>query len=434
MKTTAKYASEIKSKWNLDLISEYTGAHNTVRFKCENSHENVATATNLLQRGYKCKECTTGHKVIPKIEWTDSKILETVQALEFKSTKDVAAKLNTTVSAINNMLAKQGITNPRERTSTLKLLEILKLQGRTLVSEFNAAKVLVNVCCSNGHTVTQQASNIIYHNTGCPKCFALEGVSKNEESLRKFITSEYKGWVEYNDRTILKGKELDIVLPDIGLAIEYNGTYWHGENKVGKTYHKDKTEAVEAFGYQLLHIKDYDWVVKRPIVESIIRSKLGNTTKIFARKCKIKQVSFPREFLEVNHIQGAGQPTSINYALFYNEELVAVATFGRPRFDKNADFELIRYCSKLNTTVVGGLSKLLKLISGRVVSYASRDYSIGNAYNKVGFTLNRVTEPGLEYYNKYEKLSRYKAQSMSKEELARYTKYYNSGNLVFYKN
>lgn len=68
-----------------------------------------------------------------------------------------------------------------------------------------------------------------------------------------------------------------------------------------------------------------------------------------------------------------------------------------------------------------------------IISYANRDYSIGNGYAKVGFKLVRSTQPGLEYYNRLNKVSRYAAQSMSEEDLSGYYKYYNSGNLVFIK-
>jgi len=354
---------------------------------------------------------------------------------EYNAAAEVARLLNTTVSAINNKLAELEISNSASRLVKLKLLKQLQIQGRVLISEFDSSRTLVSVKCSKGHLVTQQASNIIHHNTGCPKCFQAEGSSKGENDLLNFIKSVYPEWIELKDRSILGGKELDIVLPDIGIAIEYNGTYWHSDDKVGKTYHKDKADATERFGFQLIQIKDYDWVTKPEIVKSMLKSKLGIiTTKIPARKCAVKRINFPKDFLETNHIQGSGQPTSENYGLFYNNTLVAVATFAPPRYDPRADLELVRYCTLLNTTVVGGLSRLLKQPNySLLVTYASRDYSTGAAYKATGFHFSHYTAPGLEYYNRLEKLSRYKAQSMTEEELSKYVKYYNSGNMVFMK-
>lgn len=427
-KTTEQYSKELLDKWNFTLTSEYTGAHGTVSFLCDKGHENVATATNLIQRGYKCKECVTGRKIIPKITWTEEQVNKTLQLLAYSTTEEVAKELNTTVSAINNMLSDKGLSNPHERLTELKLINVLLEQDRELIEVKGDNAV---VTCSKGHTHSQDIGNLVNKQTGCPSCFSL-GISKDETTLREYIESIYNGWIEYKDRKILDGKELDIILPDIGLAIEYNGTYWHSEHHVPRLYHVDKTDKVEAFGFQLLHIKDYDWHTKRDIVKSIIASKIGITNKIYARNTTLKQIGFPKEFLDSNHIQGSGQPTSLNYGLYYNNELVAVATFAKPRFSNEAELELVRFCSKINTTVVGGLSKLLKPVkNSSILTYACRDYSQGNAYEKVGFKFIRNTEPSMEYFNKLNRVSRYKAQSMSEEDLKGYYKYFNSGNKVY---
>ncbi len=425
-KTTAQFAIEIKDKWGLHLTSEYIGAGHKVTFNCINGHINSTLATNVLQRGYNCKECKVGYYVTPKLNWSDSTIQNVLIELKTKTTKEVAEIFKVTISSINNMLAKENISNPRDRHKEDKLIAKLTTQNRTLV---DIQGNMANIMCINKHKHKQEISNILSHNTGCPTCFNVSKTSKIEHEVQEFINSVYSGWTIYNDRSILEGKELDIVLPDIGIALEINGTYWHSEEKVGLNYHMNKTNAVEAYGYQLIHIKDYDWYNNKEIVKSIISSKLGLNKKVHARKCTVKSIEFPRQFLSNNHIQGPGQPTSNNLGLFLNNELLAVATFSKPRFSDEADLELVRFCTKLNTTVVGGLSKLLSKVEGTLLSYANRDYSIGKAYEAVGFKLIRTTSPGLEYYNRYIKISRYKAQSI--EDLSEYTKYYNSGNLVY---
>jgi hypothetical protein len=152
-------------------------------------------------------------------------------------------------------------------------------------------------------------------------------------------------------------------------------------------------------------------------------------------------------FLDHNHIQGAGQPTSTNFALYNKEEIVAVMTFGKPRFS-GEDWELVRYCTKLGTTVVGGASKLFKnKPEGTGVSYAARDYSTGGLYKNLGFSFSHITEPGYAYYKRLERISRYRAQKHKLEsllpiydpklteyqnmELNGYHRTYDSGNLVF---
>lgn len=62
----------------------------------------------------------------------------------------------------------------------------------------------------------------------------------------------------FNDREILKPFELDIVLPDINLAIEYNGSFWHSSKDKSPSFYLNKTELCEKQGFQLFHIFDTD--------------------------------------------------------------------------------------------------------------------------------------------------------------------------------
>ncbi len=61
--------------------------------------------------------------------------------------------------------------------------------------------------------------------------------------------------------------------------------------------------------------------------------------------------------------------------------------FSKSRFDKQFDFELIRYCSKINI-IIGGFSKLLKFFQSlnygkTLVTFADRRWSQRQAYEKM---------------------------------------------------
>ena len=88
---------------------------------------------------------------------------------------------------------------------------------------------------------------------------------------------------------------------------------------------------------------------------------MANLIKINARECLVKELSkeVEKEFLKVNHIQGYAK-SKIRYGLYYNDELVQLMSFGKPRFNKNYQWEIIRECSKKNISVRGGTSKLWK--------------------------------------------------------------------------
>jgi len=250
----------------------------------------------------------------------------------------------------------------------------------------------------------------------CKACSMKNNVnvqSKGEKEIIEFIESISSTTIIERDRNVLLGKELDIYLPELKLAIEYNGIYWHSNSRIqDKLYHTKKTIQCAARGVQLLHIYDYQWHQKQNVIKSMLMSKLGVSNKIYARKCVIKKVK-PYDknlFLNNTHIQGTCK-SSINLGLYYNDELVSVATFGKSRYDKNSEYELLRYASKLNTSVIGGFSKLLKYFVKEyspksLITYCDRNTSVGNLYLQTGFQLTNVTGPNYFYFKDFNVYSR----------------------------
>ena len=222
------------------------------------------------------------------------------------------------------------------------------------------------------------------------------GTHIKNTSLEKFIKDildEYS--IEYitNNRSILGGKELDIYIPTRNIAIECNGVYWH--SMYDSKYHYDKWKVCKDKSIQLLTIWE-DWITNKPeIVKSIILSKLGIYKEtIGASKCKVKKVNSrdTRKFLDENHIQGFCNST-YKYGLYYNDELVAIMLFSK---ENNASakgrtgWTLQRFCSRLNTRIVGGATRLLTHFckehpDGDIISFASHDISNGHLYEVLGF-------------------------------------------------
>lgn len=417
MKTTQQFSEQIFTKYGFKLISEYTGAHSKVTFQCEQGHNNSATATNLLQRGYKCKECIAGRPIVSKITWNKQQLQELYD--NDHSTEEIAQLLKTTKAAVDNACQELNISRSKTIATTKRLKKILLEQNRQLLTDqILGAENYALIKCSNNHIVNQLIGNIIYKQTNCPDCFRTQPSTEQLELL-DFITSNYTGWIELGDRKILAGKELDIVLPDLGLAIEYNGTYWHGDHKVDKNYHLNKTNQVEEFGYQLIHINSYTWQHYKPIVKNKLLNLIISQPRLAARKTSVQPVSWlhAKEFLNNYHIQQAGAPTAYNYGLYYDGELVALATFAKPRYASDYDIELVRYAT--SRPVQGGLGKLLKysykqLNWQSIITYALRDWSTGQLYNTLGFEYLGNTGPNYAYYNKTDKISRYKAQNYYK--------------------
>lgn len=212
--------------------------------------------------------------------------------------------------------------------------------------------------------------------------------SHKEKEIVEYIKSIYYHTILENTKQVIKPLELDIYIPDKNVAIEFNGIYYHSINTgTQKNYHLNKTELCEEKGIRLIHIFEWEWDSKKDICKSIIASALGiYNRKIYARQCEIKEVDSKssKEFLEKNHIQGSVN-SSYRLGLFYEDELVQLITIGKSRFKKN-EYELHRMCTKLNTQVVGGFSKLIKHQPyNDLVSFIDRSKFTGNSYS-INFT------------------------------------------------
>ena len=243
----------------------------------------------------------------------------------------------------------------------------------------------------------------------CPVCNPKKFFNKSQMEIELFNSINYSNKIQ-SDRSILDGLELDIVIPDKKIAIEFNVLFWHSEIGGGKDkdYHFNKTKLAQEKGYQLIHIFEDEWLFKRDIVLSLIHSKLGIFDKrIYARNCEIKELNSneANEFFDENHLQGADN-SKVRLGLFYQNELVSVMTFSKPRFNKKYEWELVRFASKLNYQIIGGASKLLKYFlnyynPSSIITYADRRYSNGNLYRRLGFEFDGFTSPNFYILKDY---------------------------------
>lgn len=252
--------------------------------------------------------------------------------------------------------------------------------------------------------------------------FHKHGPSASEQEIYDFIDDNIDTNIIQNDTSLLSGLELDIYLPELKLAFEYNGSRFHSYQYKEKNYHLNKTKECNLHGIDLIHIWEPDWIQKRSIIKSMILSKLGKIdTRIYGRKTEVREIDFQtsKQFLIDNHLQG-NSVSSIRYGLYYNNELVQVMTFGKLRRavghkSKKNSYELLRFCSKKNTVVIGGANKLFSTFIKKhnphyVLSFANRDWYSGNVYSKMGFDFNGYTSIGYFYVKGKRKYHRYKFQ------------------------
>ena len=261
------------------------------------------------------------------------------------------------------------------------------------------------------------------------------GISNGENEVADFITS--LGFnIKRNDRSLLNGKEIDILIDGCKLGIEFNGVYWHSEGAgKDKQYHVEKTNLMESNGYQLLHIYDVEWNDdnKREIWKSIIRAKLNKIdNKIYARNCHTRKIdsNISRAFLTDNHLEGF-VGAKYHFGLYEKDKLVSVISFGKSRF-KSDEYEIIRFASLKNHIIIGAYSKLLKCytLQEDLISYANRRFSTILIPNKFAKNYS-IIEPNWYGYNKNDYELKHRL-SFTKKNLQKLFKY--SEDLTAYEN
>lgn len=281
-------------------------------------------------------------------------------------------------------------------------------------------------------------------------------ISSIELQVRDIISKLYSGNIEYNVRDIIAG-ELDIYIPELKVAIEVNGSYWHSSVYKTKKYHQNKTISCAKLGIRLIHIFDYEWNNDntREKIINILKNIFNCTSEaVYARDCDIEyiDVNKTRSFLEQYHIQGYTS-SSINIALSYQDEILGVMTFGKPRYDYDNDYEIIRLAYKNGIRIIGGTERMFKHIVAdynikSVITYVDIAKFTGKSYSKLGFKSDKsmITSPNYVWVNirSNEVLPRYQTMKhllvkqglgeadKTEDEIMEsmgFFKVYNSGNL-----
>ena len=275
--------------------------------------------------------------------------------------------------------------------------------------------------------------------------------SIEEKELLDYIESIYIGEILKNNRSLIFPYELDIYLPELKIAIEYNGLYWHSSDQKPNNYHKIKSDLCKEKGVHLIHIFENDWKINKSIVKSILSNFINNSNniRIFARKCTIQRIdnfSCVNDFLINNHLLGKIQSYSYCCGLFYNNELVSLMTFKLLSKSTN-QYELSRYSVKKNHIIIGGAEKLFKhfldsVNYSSIITYNDNSIFKGEIYSKLGFQYIRTNAPNYKFFDKHNynvisKQSIRKYKLGYKKEIEKqlgYVRIYNAGNDVYLYN
>ena len=180
---------------------------------------------------------------------------------------------------------------------------------------------LITIQCNNCNNISTMDQHLFFvrlkrgHNP-CLNCNKLtHSISHKEEELYSIIKEQYYGIIKRNNRKIIPPQELDFYLPDINLAIEFNGTYWHADKRFYKAddmlvhgsaqyiWSRDENKQIECHkrGIKLISITEYDYDTNREnIIKTLIKEikNMDNNwqqislleAKFFTQSGKFKQI------------------------------------------------------------------------------------------------------------------------------------------------
>lgn len=330
------------------------------------------------------------------------------KAKETKLTRYGSANYNNREQAKQTSFDRYGFSNPSQSDEVKQKIKDTCISKYGYRGSFANPQVLEKaVANSQTDECKQQRMETCISRYGVPYAGCLFGVPSSRDSqpnigFRNLLIENNLYDSDEANREFSLGRyrydfKIGNTLIELNPSITHNSTevLFPGQEK-SKTYHKEKTEVALENGYRCIHIWDWD------NIERVLELLRPFQRRLFARKCEVRIVSNidTREFIQSNHLQGYVR-SEINLGLYYEDELVSIMTFGKPRYNKHYEYELIRYCSCCN--IIGGAEKLFshfirEYSPKSVISYCDMSKFTGKTYLKLGFKY-QSTSIGKHWYN-----------------------------------
>ena len=210
--------------------------------------------------------------------------------------------------------------------------------------------------------------------------------------------------------------------------INVDGLYWHSEKRKESSYHFELRKDFEESAIRILQFREDEIKNKPNIVKSIAENAVGRCPqKIFARKCTIESITSKKAktFLEENHLMGSTNAKHIG--LLFENELVSVLSYKQTKHVCKIE----RFCSVIDTNVIGGFSKLtshleknyLKSSSTEIHNWVDLRYGTGTHllnknYSLIKETLGWKWTDGLTTFNRLHCRANMDERKLTQQEYA----------------
>lgn len=284
-----KYNATIKEKYNVNSISESPAVK-----------EKISKALTGKKKSY------TTHKTVPE---TYNKIQDTIQkkynTKHYFNTQEFKVKtrktLQTKYGVSNVMQDKQIAKKCQEQQldkSYNKLLENKDITPLFTREEWHghgckSSNKIYEWQCRKCGKVFQSVINGPTNMPVCRDCYPYY-ISKGERELLSFIQQLLPNeTIITNDRQLISPKEVDIYIPSLNIAFEYNGNFYHSrQNNRPDDSHYNKTIACLSQFVILYHIFEYEWQERKEYMKDKIKAILNKQKDIDSQYFIVNE-SFP---------------------------------------------------------------------------------------------------------------------------------------------
>jgi len=279
------------------LNKEYKNNYTKLKLQCPEGHI-FEMAYGSFKWGQRCPKCN-----INKRKLSYNEVKEYIESYNYKLLSQEYINVQTKLSLqcpkghiykVKLYNFKQGkrcpiCYNNYKRGEPQRLLYneikeyIESFDGYKLLSEEyknNRTKLLLQ--CPEGHKFNITWGNF-QQGRRCPICFYESTSSKPEKEVQEFVSNIYDGTVINNDRnTIINPQtgwnlELDVYLPELNKAIEFNGSYWHS---LPTNNDYTKQEQCRNNNIELLTIQEENWTDNKEMclqaIENFVNLQEGN--------------------------------------------------------------------------------------------------------------------------------------------------------------
>ena len=436
--------------------------------KSKETSEEIKNASISMKKFYN----KNGHHALGKTKENTQYIKENSQKIseslkEFYSNNDhwslgetSATNESIAIRSKKSSIAQKGKTFSKSHKialSNAKLLknedvnERLKKYNFNLVTEYSGNQDTITVECIQCKKQSEKTLHSIMYGSKCHACFPpwQSGASQWQLEINNFIKSiGFK--TKIDDREVLEGKEIDLLIEEERFGIECDGLYWHsdasGRCKPNKS--EVKRKLAKDKNVELWFLFQDEWQFKKEIVKSMISHKLRShdIKKIHGRKCDI-QLCNPielKKFLNETHIDGY-IPATFGIKMSYKDQIVGACTLRWKRKTNKQVLEIARMSFSLNTHVNGGVSRLIKnakeiaKVNSATSLFTYSDNRIGGSCYNSFMNFKGETEVRFWWTNFNERFDRFKfkadkANGLTEKDVAKKAnvfKIYGCSNSIF---